>query len=223
MTSTDWQTELGRLGGAGLPVDAATPVVSQILKLTGRDVGVVAAARLSGAPRPVELQVRRVLAGRYGQENFVALAVLEAPAVRGSATLRAGQLYTFARFFRDSPWWQKLFLLAALPLGIPLMLPGYVLVVGLATLAKRASGIWTYGSVATEPGFRARFVVEARSRGEAQAAVPASLQRALVESDGAVRVELTPGRAVVERRLAGPELLAPFVRDVVSRLSASVG
>jgi hypothetical protein len=223
MTWPDWQSELSRIGGSVLPIASATEVRSEILKVTGRDAGVVAVARIHATARPVEIQIRKVLAGRYNQENFVAVAVLDAPAVRGTATVRAGSLHTFARFFRHAPWWQKVFYVCAAPLAVPFMLPGFLLFYTLATITKRASGISSYGSIATEAGFRRRYAIEARSRQEAEAAVPASLQRALVESDVAARLQLTPGRVVVERRLAQAELLEPFVREVVPRLASAAG
>jgi hypothetical protein len=204
-----------------VPDREAIEIQSRLLLATAQRSERLTAVRAVVAGRPIELQIHRVLAGRYGMENTVAVCAAPHPTVQGSAELRMRDRYRMFRMLRKMPWFMRLLSTAALPLLFVLFVPGYLLIVPLSLLLKRQQGIRNFSRVASRDVAR-RFVVEGRTEEEVRAALPKDAQKALARTVDIVRFQLRPGVIVAEALLDHRDALDTLfaARGDLARLTA---
>lgn len=209
MTTERWAQVL-RARFPPAPSEEVLPVGSRLLRIAEPDVRAAVCTRVGR--REVQLQIHRVLAGRHAMENTIALAAVAIPEARGNVFLRLRDRYRFLATWRRSSWPMRCLILMALPLLLPLLLPGYVLVVTTFTILKRLSGLHGFARLASAD-LRRRFIVESRSEDDARAALSPELQRLVELAKETTVVQIHPGWVVLETRFEAPgsldELLAP--------------
>lgn len=181
---------------------------SRLLLATMQDDACVAAVQLPGG---TELQIHRVLAGRYRAENAVALCARRCEGAGGAADLRLRDLARLAGWWRRASLLQRLVLVLASPMLV-LALPGYLLIAGAMTVMARRQGVRAFDALL--PASLRSYSLEARSEDEARAALGTGVADLLVQPRAVGRFQVLPSVVVAERLLEGPDALDAFLADL---------